>query len=161
MDDNTPESNTETNVKVGHFDLMFYRHQQTVDVLEMPIDLIKEVIGSDLTIAVEGGQDYTLVPQDNATVEVMRIVYEVFKTMDEPTRFLYVLQQRCDALTKAVEEMFGKTKYKRIDTKEEVAELIAFHRGRSRNHNPRIVERPRIGAMYDRVVHNKPEEESE
>lgn len=154
---------TDDTATVGLFQLYHMPTAEIRDYLEVPLTVVRDgLIADDLSLAVEYGKDYTLIPIENTDVAAMKELYRVYMLLTaEPTRYLYVLTQRADAVVLAVENLFGHTKYKSIVDHAAMVDLMAFHAGVNRLHEPIIVERPRIGAMYNKVVQGPSNEEEE
>lgn len=145
--------------EIAQFSVIHIPSGQRVDFIEMPLTLVRSgAVTDEFTLNVPHGSWYTIRPIEDVTEASLREVYSVLKSLDVPTRFQYVLQQRVDGLTLAVENLFGHNSYKRIDTMDELAELAAFLSGQKNEHAPRLVKRPRLGSLYAKVV---PDAESE
>lgn len=142
---------SETNPNLP-FRLVHAPSGQTTAILELPADVdafLAEVIDPDtMSLAVDGGKGYTLVPIEDGPSNMLRSVYDAFHFLDsKPTRYITILQDRQDGLVKAVESMFSKQSRVLIGSKSELAEYIAFQRGGAKAFEPRVAERHIMGDL--------------
>ena len=133
------------------FALTSIYHNETVAILELPVDhlaFLKDVIAGDMSLKVKHGGSWTLVPVGDQVGLAIRSLWNIYRQMDAPTRYAYVLQQRADGLTKAVEQLFSFQERILIRDIAELERYVAFVSGRGDKWVPATVYRPVLGPVY-------------
>lgn len=131
------------------FKLVDVTSGESIAVLELPHDVtfLGEITKEDTTFNVRGAERMTLVPVDDLVEESLRLLYDSLLSLDEPTRFSHILQQKQDGIVNQLQYTFGCQPRIIIQGKDDLLQYLDFVRGAAKSYKPKVVQRRKLGKL--------------
>lgn len=136
-----------------YFTLIDVRTGESLAVLELPYDVsfLANITNDNMTFNVRGSERMTIVPTDDLASVSLRLLYESLRSLDEPTRFAHILQQKQDGIVNQLQYTFGCQDRVIITGEKDLLQYLDFTRGMAKSYQPKVVQRRKLGKLVSFV----------